>query len=271
MRTPERVRQDPGIGSRFLRGVLRTFLAVVILGPALVVFVFAAAKPASRIARENTHASSAARAGSASGGETLRRLRVDASFWKARLDLSNKDAVSLAIDLIDSTATLDIRGVPVKTCKILEIDATNALRFLKKRDGFRERLSKPLIVRRETATLPKEPIRVEIAPKDTTEAAKAATRPLAPEEADVYVTMYFDHNLAIAMRQIEKPSTRSGSWRRRWMDTKDNLRQAGTALWDLVRSELPQHDLRIEVTFTRDDAKAIYRALGPEARVALRL
>lgn len=266
--------------SRLLHGALWTLLAAVVLGPAVASFLYAVALPASRITRQGdvAPASSAAQEGQGRTdtkvlpvSEPLRRLRSDESFWKARIDFAKKDAISLALDLVDSTATLDIRGVPVRVCRIEKIEKSSAFRFFKNKDGFRYRLSKPMIVRREAATLPKEPIRVEIAPKDTTEAAKAATRPLAPEEVDVYFTLYFDHDLAIAVRQIEKPSTRSGSREKRRMNWGDRFDQAERAIAALFRSEVPQHELRIEVTLTRDDAKAIYRALGREARVALRL
>jgi hypothetical protein len=267
----ESPRRPSGPLDRLIRGVLWTLLAALVVGPAIAAFVFAVSVPASRIARGSAAAAASSTASEPSGSESLRRLRADEAFWKARVEFAKKEAISLAVDLVDSTATLDIRGVPVKTCKILRIEASNALKFFKTRSAFRERISKPLIIRREAATFPKEPIRVEIAPKDTTEAAKAATRPLAPEEVDAYFTLFFDGNLAIAVRQIEKPSTRSGSKQKTRMDREEKLDQAGRAVEALFRSELPQHQLRIELTLSRDDAKAIYRALGREARVALRL
>jgi hypothetical protein len=73
------------------------------------------------------------------------------------------------------------------------------------------------------------------------------------------------------VEQLEEPSTPDGRRNKRRMDMNEYLDQAKKAIRSLVRSELPKHELKIEVTLTREDAKAIYRALGPKARVALRL
>lgn len=261
----------------FRRGVVGALLAFVVLAPPLAAFVFVAGLPAGRIARQNVGAAPSAAERQADGrgtparGESLQALRSDEAFWRSRLALVQQEKISLAVDLVDSVAVLDIRGVPARICKIHRIETSRALPVLKNTSEFRDRVSKPMVIRRDKSTIPKEPIRVEIAPKDTTEAAKAATRPLAPEEVDVYFTLFLDGGLAIAVRQLEKPSTRTGFWRKSWVDFGEHVDQAGNAVRSLIRSELPQHELRIEVTLARDDAKAVYRALGPEARLALRL
>ncbi len=266
--------------SSLVRKLLRATVVAVVVGPPVATFVLVAAIPAARLARQSTSASPAAVERQTKGrGESrastrdnsLRLLGFDEAYWKSRLALAKQEPISLAVDLVDSTATLDIRGVPVRNCRIHRIEMSGAVPFLETTSDFRDRLSKPLAIAHETGTLPKEPIRVEMAPKDTIEAIKAAARPLAPEEVDVYFTLVLDGGLELAVRQLEKPSTPDGSRKKKWMDMKDNLDQARKAVRSLVRSELPQHEPRIEVTLAREDAKAIYRALGPKARVALRL
>lgn len=266
--------------SRFIRRLLMAALVTVILGPAVLAFVFVAVIPAVRVTRQAGLESPAAAERTTerpsqpkvlARDESPRLLGFDEAYWKSRLSLAKQDAISLSVDLVDSTATLDIRGVPVRTCRLRRIEMSGAVRHLETTRAFRERLSKPLVIQNETATLPKEPIRVEIAPKDTIEALQNAARPLAPEEVDVYFTLVLDDGLELAVEQLEEPSTPDGRRKKRRMDMSEYLHQAKKAIRSLIRSEFPQHELKIEVTLTREDAKAIYRALGPKARVALRL
>jgi hypothetical protein len=273
-------RNDAGQSSLSRRRLLRALALGIAVGPALAVFVLVAVWPTLRIARheagpspgaESVAGRARAEANTGSGDESPRRIRRDEAYWRSRLALAKSGTINLAVDLIDSTVTLDIHGVPVRECRIKEIRVSRALAFSRGRDDILDRLSSSLAIQREVATLPKEPIRVEIAPKDTTEALEAATRPLAPEKVDVYFTLFLDGNLALSVRQAEKPLTRMAIWRRAWLDVRENAHEAQSAVRSLIRSEFPQHAPRIEVTLPREDAKAIYRALGPHARIAIRL
>lgn len=272
-------RQDTGDAARARRRFARALTAAVVLGPALVLLVLAVVWPAVRITRHHADSPKAgseaeagrAKAGAPSGDESLRRLHQDEAYWRARVDLAKNGAINLAVDLIDSTMTLDVYGVPIRECKIRKMRVSRALAFAKGRDDFRDRFSSPLAVRRDTATLPKEPIRVEVAPKDTTEAAEAAMRPLAPEKVDVYFTLVLDGDLALSVRQMEQPITKLAFWRKIGLSVRENTHHLALAVRSLIGGELPEHEPRIEITLSREDAKAIYRALGPKSRIALRL
>ena len=269
-----------GKRSRILHRIGTIALVSVAVLPAIAAFVFFVALPAGRLSRGNRPLSqtsverptTAARADATTrqSDEQISELRRDDAFWNARLELAKQETIGLAVDLVDSVASLDIRGVPVRNCKIRRIEISNAIRLLQDRGDFRGRISKPLVVRTEEATLPKEPIRVTEAPKDSIEAMKAAAKPLPSEQVDVFFTLYFDGNLALAVRQLEKPSS-EGFWRNTLLRLKENLKQAKKAVFAIVHSKVPQHEMRIEVAVSREDAKAIYRALGPKAGLALRL
>ncbi len=266
--------------SGFVRWVLIVALAGTAVLPAIAAFVLLVTLPAARIARSHgTDAKTAvgaadkgarAETGEIESATQLESLRLEEAFWNSRLSLAKQGTISLALDLVDSLASLDVRGVPVRNCRILEIKTSHALPHVMQHGDFQDLISKPLVIRRESATLPKEPIRVTFAPKDSIEAAKATAKPIEPERADVYVTMYFDGGLALSTRQFEKP-TSIGFRKSVKIRMKAGIEEARRALRSLAGKELPQHELRIEVTLSREDAKAIYRALGPNARVALRL
>ena len=268
-----------GRRARVLHTIGTIALVCLALLPAIAAFVLLVALPAGRLTQQGQPRSKSAserptpeaRGSDARGkSEEVSRLQRDEAFWNARLVLAKQEAIGLTVDLVDSVATLDIRGVPVRSCKIRSIEVSRAIRLLEDRSAWRSRLSKPLLVRAEEATIPKEPIRVTEAPKDTIEAMKLAARPVPSDSLDVFFTLYFDGNLALTVKQIEKP-TSEGAKRHTRFRLKESYRQAKMAISGLVHSRVPQHQMRIEIAVSQADAKAIYRALGPKAGLALRL
>jgi len=272
--------------SRIVRILLGIALAAVAIVPAAAAFAFLVVLPAVRLTKEPATSKPAATqpaekakktdsaAKPASGvvkrEDSLELLRHDEAFWTARLELAKQPKFALAVDLVDSVASLDVRGVSVRNCRILDIKTSHALPFLFQRREFRERMAKPIQIKSETATIPKEPIRITFAPKDSIEAENAVATPVVPDTGDVYFNLSFDGGLVLAVSQIEEPASKGFR-----QDVKGRLgvglEQTKIALRSLFRKELPQHELRIEVTLSREDAKALYRALGPHAKVALRL
>ncbi len=241
-------------------------LLVIAAIPVAAAYLLAVKKPVAAIlAAGSPEAPDAA----APRGEDL-RLILDEAFWKSRLELTKRGAPCLAVDLVDSLAVLEIRGVVVRRCKLVGIERGALVgRRLQKRE-FRERLARPFGVLSEVGTLPKEPIRIEIAPKDTLEAQQAGPRKLEPEAPDLHYIMRIDAGLTLDLRQIETPAPTAleEEKRLRWQARKD---EAWAAFTSLVQRELPPHETVITLHLSRDDIKSIYRALTPEAGLALRL
>lgn len=241
-------------------------LLVIAAIPVVATYLLAVKKPVAAIlAAGSPEAPDAA----APRGEAL-RLILDEAFWKSRLELTKRGAPCLAVDLVDSVAVLEIRGVVVRRCTLVGIERGALVgRRLQKRE-FRERLARPFGVLSEVGTLPKEPIRIEIAPKDTLEAQQAGPRKLEPEAEDLHYILRIDGGLTLDLRQIETPAPTAleEEKRLRWQARKD---EAWAAFTSLVQRELPPHETVITLHLSRDDIKAIYRALTPEAGLALRL
>lgn len=272
---------------RIVRILLGIALAAIAIVPAAAAFAFLVVLPAMRLAQEPATQQKSAASESAEPAKkkesaatpapgTLKRedslelLRHDEAYWTARLELAKQPKFALALDLVDSIASLDVRGVPVRTCRILDIKTSRALPFMFQRREFRERMAKPIQIKSETATILKEPIRITFAPKDSIEAENAPATPVEPDTGDVYFDLYFDGGLVLAVKQSEPPAPKG--FRQNLKDRMAaGLGQAKIAARSLFQKELPQHELRIEVTLSREDAKALYRALGPHAKVALRL
>lgn len=254
-------------------------LAIAAAIPPIIVFTLVVSMPVSRIRNagsidapaSNKSAGSAKRAEASSRqrDQNIPLLRLDEAYWQSRLELSKQESIGLALDLVDSTVSVEIRGVPVRKCRIRRFDVGNGIPHLQNRSEFLVRMSKPLKILSETATLPKEPIRIEQAPKDSIEASKAAARPFVPEIVDVYFILSFGGDLVLEVKQLEKPSSKNSREFAR-LRMKRNLGQAGRALRSLARFNLPRHEHRVEITLTREDAKALYRSLSKETGCVLR-
>jgi hypothetical protein len=256
-------------------------LAVAAAVPPSILFALLVSMPVSRLRHaeaidapsSNKSAAPAKRveAPARSRAQNIPLLRLEEAYWQSRLELSKKESIGLAVDLVDSTANVEIRGVPVRKCKIRRYEIGNGIKHLQNQSRFLTKMSKPLMIQSETATLLKEPIRIEQAPKDSIEAIKAAARPFKPEIVDVYFTLSFGDDLVLVVKQLEKPSSKQASREIARLRMKRNLGQAGQALRALAHMNLPRHEHRIEITLTREDAKALYRALSKDTGCVFRL
>ncbi|MCI0690661.1 hypothetical protein L0337_01495 [candidate division KSB1 bacterium] len=202
--------------------------------------------------------------------EKMATLEIDQAFWQTRLQLANGDSISLSVDLIDSVASLEVKGVPMRQCKILRYRRSGVIKRLRAQGRLQPWLSKPFVVQKELATLLKAPIRIKEAPKDTIEASESKGQDLPIEHRDAEFTLHFDRSLTLVVEQAQPPSFK-GRLRRIWYDMRRVFGDAGSALVALLHLQLPQHRIWIEIELSREDAKAIYRALPSRAGLALRL
>ncbi len=202
--------------------------------------------------------------------QKMAALEINQAFLQTRLELSRQDSICLIVDLLDSTASLEVRGVPMRRCKILRSRSSGLARRLRNQGRLHQWLAAPFILQEQLATLPKAPIRIKEAPKDTIEASESKGEDLPIEQRDAEFTLHFDRNLTLSVEQAQPPSF-SGRLRELWYDLRRNFNEARDAVTALMHLQLPQHRLWIEIELSREDAKAIYRALPTQAGLALRL
>ncbi|HEX9653095.1 MAG TPA: hypothetical protein VGA99_05250 [bacterium] len=196
-------------------------------------------------------------------------LKAEEAYWQARHRLAKTNAVQLSIDLRDSVVSLDIRGVSVHRTKIHRVDLSRAIKRLQSLGRLQPWLLNGFILQQELATLPKAPIRIKEAPKDTIEASESAGEELEVENRDVHFTWHFDRQLTVYVEQVQRPSF-GGIFSKAWYNFRRSIGGAGETLYSLAQLQLPRHRMWIELELPRDDAKAIYRALPPNAGLALR-
>lgn len=264
-RAPRR-RRSGGSGSvwRWVLGLLALLLLALL--PVAVAYQLGVREPVAKIlAPEGPEAADAA----APRGEDL-RLILDEAFWKSRVELSGRGAPYLVLDLVDSLAVIEVRGVAVRRCRIQAFEKSALVDRRLERREFRERLARPFGIIEELATLPKEPIRIEEAPKDTLEAQQLGPRKFIPEAPDLFYILRIDGGLTLDLRQAEPPAEAAKALEDslRWQARRTEAWGAFTAL---AKRQLPPHEPVISLTLPREDIKAIYRALLAEAGLAIRL
>lgn len=199
------------------------------------------------------------------------QLKTEEAFLQAQLQMSKSDSIGLCINLRDSVIALKIRGVDVRSCKIEHFRSSHALRHLQATGAVLNWLSNSFTLQRDWSSIPKAPIRVKKAPKDTLEASQTKSEPYTElGKNDVYLTLQFDRNLIVHIRQTQSPSWRGRFWK--WIYSAKLkfyiLENRIMALW---QGQLPTNLRWIELEIAQNDAVAIYRALPQRAQLALRL
>jgi hypothetical protein len=196
--------------------------------------------------------------------ETLAEKNAKLILEEKRLKMMQQmavlDSFSLVLDLKDSSAVLMNHGVPIRESKILSMQISTAFKILHRKHFLDAWLDKPFISRSEWSTIPKEPMQIRYAPKDTIEAGIYAQEPVNLDTADVYYRIQFDRNLILNVAQAERP--RLEGWVKRFIhDLKVRWEQTGWKSGFMKQREIPNNPFQIDLKLSQTDAKAIYRAL----------
>jgi hypothetical protein len=198
-------------------------------------------------------------------------LLAEEAYLNSLNKLAAQDSITLAIDLPDSSVSLCIKGVLVRRCQLVHFRKSFAIRHFKSRDSLAQWLYPPFTVMKQFATVPKAPIRMLRAPKDSSEArvyAQEETKPI--EEKDVHFILECSRGLNLRFEQTQTADVQS--WREKWKFEMERIfEQARYTLKALHSGQMPQQQLWIEMNVSPEDAKAIYRALPKKAGIALRL
>jgi len=200
---------------------------------------------------------------------TFRALQKKIAFTKAKLELTKADPIGLSIDLTDSISRLEVNGVTVHSSQIKEIDICQSLYGVEPYFLSLE-LSKPLKIASEVATIPKEPILVKTAPKDTIEAAKAASVPDTATTGPVYFEMTFENGFRLLVLQ---ESDNKSFINRDLMKFLYSIRAARVRnnLKSILKFKVPSYSPEIVLVVPGWEAKTIYRAVPENGLVALRI
>ncbi|QXD15278.1 hypothetical protein GQ464_018080 [Rhodocaloribacter litoris] len=195
---------------------------------------------------------------------TLDSLRTLEAFLAARLALADQNQIGLSLDLVERTLQIEIAGVPVRVCSLRDVRLGRALAVR----GFPEAGGPRLFtLEHAVATLPHTPIRVVRAPRDTTEYRSRPPLDVPVETTEPHFALYFDGGLVLHV----SPSPSHSPWTRLRFSLMERLATTSRDVRRLLHGSLPRAARRIEVKLSPEDAKAVYRALPPGGRLALRM
>ena len=268
-----RLRQHPVAGGFLLFFILLPFFLVLTVAVILPVLrnPYEASAPVAAEEEAKPVAETAVTVDTAAHADlrkTLVNLEASAAFWQARLLLAKGDSIGLVVNLKDSTVSLEVKGVPMRVCRIERFRVGGALRRLRAQGRLQSWLATPFTLQGDLATLPRAPVRVVEAPADTIEAQSRPASEVAIEKRDVHYTLEFDRDLVLAIEQAQA-STFKGWWEKVWYESRRLLASARETVEGFMRGELPQHRMLIEMELAQEDAKAVYRALPRRAGMVL--
>ena len=191
------------------------------------------------------------------------------AFQQNRLSLAEKDSIYMVLDLPDSLIILEIKGVTVKKTKIIEMEVSNRFALIP-HENLLPWISEPFTLERNLSTIPKSPIIIKQAPKDTIEAAKTSSAPRPPDTTGVFYTFYFDRNLLIEVEQSNPPEADVMERVKAYRSTKrkeSNL----SVIQMLKKPEQTDQPMTIKLVLSDVDARAIFRAVPTKTRLILKL
>lgn len=184
--------------------------------------------------------------------EKLLELEIELLFWKNRLRMARDESLDLVLDLEDSVLTLEIRGVPLRDCKIINFSYSQELIDLRKNSSVIPWLSQPSLLIDEWSNIPKEPVKMrqigsnDSSPENILDFYKEDIR-------EVEVVLFFNNGLVIYMSQhageILQDSSKTNH--NKWNLSKER------AYW-------------VRINLSAPDAKAIYRSLSDKSEFSFR-
>jgi hypothetical protein len=190
----------------------------------------------------------------------------EVSFLKARTAMAENDSIYLSVNLADSSVNLEITGVTVARTKIIRRKES---RIFRDRYSYfiSSMLSKPLTITRNFSSIPKEPLMIKMAPKDTSEFKPD----IIPDTADyepVNFIMETDAGIVVYAYQEEKlnPGDRLHLF---FFDLGYRIHSGWRDMKKIFTLQVPDYPLYVKMRLPRADAKIIYRALPERGQIAL--
>ncbi len=188
------------------------------------------------------------------------------AFLSSQVRLAEIDSIGMIINMRDSLIQLMIKGLPIRSIKIADYDISPFFQRANQ-EAIYKMLSSPLKITEMQATFKKDPVKVKIAPKDTTEAVVDANPDTTDYEA-VFFTLNTDQNIRFFFEQQE--DTVGADRRARFFfDLKDRSKNAKATMKAVVTSKTPPYVPSIKILLPKAEAKIVYRAIPREGLIVL--
>jgi hypothetical protein len=197
-------------------------------------------------------------------------LEKERDFEKNRLSLASQDSIYLVINVPERSMAIEIKGVQVRTASILRVESDQKIPLFS-HEHTSVWLADPFVLKKYFATIPKIPIVIKDAPKDTIEAQKLSSKPLPPDSTIVLTSLYFDRNLIIEINQDAIPVERELAIVEAYNVKKLEYMPEKTTIEKLLNPGATDMPLTIRLIVSAADARAIYRAIPSRTSLVLKL
>ena len=191
------------------------------------------------------------------------------SYNEAMFNLSKNDSIQLVVNLHDSTVNLFIKGVQIHKTKIKHFGEDNLLLNISNKQ-YLKLFSKPLNIKKQKATIVKEPIVLRHAPKDTADAAINAWKPDTLVQNPAFVSYILDYGINIIFEQ-EMNNTLHDKYVKNMFYLKIRFNRTYKAVFDLLLFKKPEYIPVIKIKIPVNELRAVYRALPVQPIVVLYL
>jgi len=226
-------------------------------------------KASANISKDETNPDSSIANIDKSSQSKLFELKKSEQFFQSLLNLVNDDSSYLVLDIIKKTATLEIKGISLYECQIVDSHISSSIKD-QPAGTLLNWMAEPFFLKYNDATITKASLVEIIAPKDTLEANKRDETPRAPKRDDVYIIMDFERNLRLVILQAEKPD-KEGSKNIRALQWKYKKNEIAKSLNALIHLNREPTMPTIEIVVPKEDATILYRALPYRPKMLLRL
>jgi hypothetical protein len=197
----------------------------------------------------------------------LASLVREKAFLESRIAMAGADSIGMSVNLRDSILALEINGIIIHRAKISHIRVD---RFFYALDNqvYEGLFSGPLAVEREIATIDKEPVIVQKAPRDSVEALNSVFMPDTVRRRPAYVS--FDLGGDIRLCLVEDGKGGLGRlFRELFFYTRIRSRQAWENMLAVLGMRVPPYTPEIRVSLAGEDIASIFRALYGRSLVAI--
>lgn len=199
---------------------------------------------------------------------TFIALNRQKAFLQARITMAATDSAVLSLDMTDSTARVEIKGVTVYSSRMSSIRISRVFTGCDQY-AITSLLSKPFTIKNSIASIPREPVVHKVAPRDTSE-YKPYEVPDTSKKEYVNIILETDNGFRLYIYQETAGSMPAGLHRFAF-DLADRLRNAGYIIRCMFTLRMPVYKPYIKITLPAKEARAIYRAIPAKGEFAVRL
>ncbi len=193
----------------------------------------------------------------------------EVAFQRNRQALAEKDSIYVVLNVPDSLLILEIKGVTVKKTRLLDIEISNRFALIS-HENLLPWISEPFKLESDLSTIPKSPIVVKQAPKDTIEAAKMSAKPAPPDSTNVFYTLYFNRNLVLEIEQADPLEV--GATEKVETYRKIKRQESNRSVFQMLKNpQQTDQPMMIKLVVSEVEARAIYRAVPTKTHLLLKL